>query len=443
MDSSQHSRPRRGGEFCIAAIVFAVPLAYLLTERTSEVFLWRFSKTWIASIALYEVFFASLLFSYSRNLPRLIATLRKLLVAIAASLVVVLVGCEIFLHATDHAQFRALENTGRHKFDADVGHVYLPNYSQVIQSREFSTQWHSNAQGLRADRDYGPKPAGVVRVLVVGDSFTVGDQVPFAETYPSVMQSEFDRIYGNGRVEVLNAGFPGFGTIHERKWIEKFACALEPDLIVVGSTPNDLIENPQPILYEARDGALVDHFATQGDLARYEDHKHWYSLPGWIARSMLMQKIDALNILDRLKGRGGSRHRRAFEIDLDKKLDKKEQTPRQLYALYEREITLARDAAQKCGAKFAVLAIPFEEQLRKAPPGQDYSLWGTRLTEIGARSGFPVVDLFPNFLAGGDPATLYWREDSHCRAAGYRLIGVGASSSLSRLGAELALPRAR
>jgi lysophospholipase L1-like esterase len=310
----------------------------------------------------------------------------------------------------------------------------------VIQSREFSTQWRSNAEGLRADRDFGPKKAGVTRVLVVGDSFTVGDQVRLEETYPGVMQSEFDRSYGAGRVEVLNAGFPGFGTIHERKWIEKFAARFEPDLVVVGSTPNDLLENARPILYEARDGALVDPQSTAGDQRMYEERKRWYSVPGWVARSLVMQRIRDLRIVERLKGEGGSVHARAFLVDLDAKIRAKAQTPRELYAVYEREIVLARDAAARCSAKFAVIAIPFEEQLHVAPPGQDFSLWGKRVAEIGARAGFPVIDLLPAFQAAGDPRALYWREDSHCRAAGYRLIGAVASAGLSAQGSAVALP---
>lgn len=433
MDPIRPQVTRRGAEFVVAALVFALPLLYLITERTAVVDVWRYSFVWILCSALYAASYAAWLASYSRSWPRWLATLRKLCVALAASLVLSLVGFEVLLRASDHPAFEALDNSGRHKFDADVGHVYLPNFSQIIQTREFSTTWRSNAQGLRAERDFGPKPAGVSRVLVVGDSFTVGDQVSVEQTYPSVMQSEFERLFGAGRVEVLNAGFPGFGTIHERKWIEKFACALEPDLIVVGSTPNDLIENPFPILYEARDGALVSHGATLGDQLRFESHKRWYSLPGWVERSRVMGKIDDWHIVDRLRGRKGSAHRRAFQIKQDKDSLK-------LYAQYEAEIALAQQAAARCGAKFAVLAIPFSEQLRVPGPNQDFALWGKRLAEIGARAGFPVVDLLPAFQRGGDPDTLYWREDSHCRAAGYRLIGVGASSALSALGAALNLP---
>jgi hypothetical protein len=429
---AEPSREHRG-EARVALVVFALPLAYLATQRTPEVDLWRFSYAWLAGTLAYAAGYALLRASYRRRLPAALATLRKLAVATAASLVVALCGLEVLLHATDDAAFEPRDNSGRHLFDADVGHVYLPNFEQTIQTREFTTHWRSNAQGLRAERDFGPKPAGVARVVVVGDSFTVGDQVPYGETYPAVMQAEFDRLLGPGRVEVLNAGFPGFGTVHERKWIEKFACALEPDLVVVGSTPNDLVENRFPILYAARDGELFDPRVPEGARLAQQDHARWWSVPGWVERSKVVARANALGLVDRLRGRRGSAHRRAFQIRQD--ADSVQQ-----YALYEQEILLARDAAASCGAKFAVLAIPFLEQLRVPGKNQDFALWGARLAEIGARGNFPVIDLLPAFRAGGDPAALYWREDSHCRAAGYRLIGVGASASLAGLGSAVGLP---
>lgn len=416
----------------MALAVFGLPLAYLLTERTAEVFLWRYSLPWLAGILAYAAFYGALWRSYGRLRSPGLRTLRKFGVALGASCIALACGAEIYLRATDHPAFEPLDNSGRHAFDPDVGHVYLPNFSQTIQTREFSTAWRSNAQGLRADRDYGRKPAGILRVLVVGDSFTVGDQVASSETYPGVMQSEFDRLYGPGRVEVLNAGFPGFGTLHQRKWIEKFAAALEPDLVVAGSTPNDLLENRFPILYSARDGALVDGQLGEAALAAQAERGRWYSVPGWVERSLVLDRIRRLGLEDRLRGRKGSPHRRAFQV-------KQDEESKSQYALYERELLLARDAAARCGAKFAVLAIPFLEQLRVPGKNQDFSLWGARVAEIGVRGGFPVLDLLPAFKAGGDPLALFWREDSHCRAAGYRLIGVGASSLLSELGTAVGL----
>lgn len=433
MDPKPLSTPRRGGEFILGTIVFALPLLYMLTERTSEVFLWRYSKIWLCLIACYGFGYGILVWSYARPWPSAILLGRKFTVAMALSLVAALAIGETVLRLRDDAVFEALENKGRHAYDPDVGHVYRANYSQLIQSREFSTQWSSNAQGLRGERDFGAKAPGVARVLVVGDSFTVGDQVPYAETYPGVMQSEFDALYGAGRIEVLNAGFPGFGTTHERKWIEKFACALEPDLIVVGSTPNDLIENRFPILYEARNGALVDPKRTAGDHLKYEARRHWYSLPGLVARSRLAQRWDDMRVVDRLRGRVGSPHRHAFQIEQEPK-------SRTQYELYEAQILLAQGAARACGASFAVLAIPFEEQLRPPGTNQDFTLWGSRLVTIGARHGFPVVDLLPAFVRAPDHGQLYWREDSHCRAEGYRLIGAGATAALAALGSQVQLP---
>lgn len=417
----------------IAALVLALPLVYLVTERTKDVWFLRWSKQWMLAIAVYAVFYGLFVWSYEWSTPRIVRTLRSLIVVVATSILVALGIAEIYLRATDKAPYQELENSGRHASDPDVGHVYLPNYAQVIQSREFRTEWRSNAQGLRADRDYGKKAPGVVRILVVGDSFTVGDQVKLEDNYPSVLQSELDRVVGPGHVEVIGAGFPGFGTVHELGWLKKFGASFEPDLVLFGMTPNDLLENQFKILYTASDGALVDSQSTDEDRSRWQERSRWYSLPGFVARTELMRLVQASPSIRRLLHGTGSVHARAFLIEQDKK-------SKQLYELAQGYLLQARDAAKDMGARFGVIAIPFLEQLGSPEPGQDPALFGQRLVAFGTANGIPVLDLLPAFKKARDPRSLYWREDSHCTAAGYRLIGEEASAFLLGSGAAALFP---
>src|SRR5882672_551350 len=118
--------PRKSGGFerWAAALVFAVPLYYLVTERTHDVFAFTWSKHWTVMILVYVAFYASLLLSYSRELPRWVRALRTLGVLVPASVMTALICIEITLRATDHPQFEELEASGRHAPDADLGHVY-------------------------------------------------------------------------------------------------------------------------------------------------------------------------------------------------------------------------------------------------------------------------------------------------------------------------------
>ncbi len=73
------------------------------------------------------------------------------------------------------------------------------------KSRDGTWYFRINSQGMRADRDYRhEKPPGVRRILVVGDSFTVGYEVDVEQTLAMVLERELR--HRNLTVDVLNAG---------------------------------------------------------------------------------------------------------------------------------------------------------------------------------------------------------------------------------------------
>src|SRR5438876_3754019 len=73
----------------------------------------------------------------------------------------------------------------------------------------------TNSAGLRGQVEYAPeRPAGVRRVIAVGDSFTFGVQVRDDETMPAQLEGALNR---RGRWEVLNLAVPGYGT--DQQWL--------------------------------------------------------------------------------------------------------------------------------------------------------------------------------------------------------------------------------
>lgn len=403
-------------ERIVAALVLAVPLYYLLTEHTRDVFVLTWSKRWAALVIAYAAVYAALLWSYGRPLPRWMRTLRSLVVVTCASTLLALAGVEAALRVADRPAFEPLPGSGRHAPDPDVGHVYFPRHSQRLQSREYSIEWKSNSQGVRAERDFGPKPPGVVRVLACGDSFTEGAQVPYRETWPAALEACLIESLGAGRVEVVNAGFPGFGTVNEARWIAKFGAALEPDLVLVALTANDLLENQVPLQYGARDGMLVSSTSTDRDRARWEYRESWWCLAGEVERSLLWDRVNNSIAFKRLLGRRPVNHMEAYMSAPNDKA-------RRVYELADKYLLEARDNAAALGAKFGAVVIPYNHQLHALGPGLDPSLFGAHWTDFGREHGFPVVDCLPAFLLHPNPESLHWKEDMHCTADGYRLVG--------------------
>lgn len=99
-----------------------------------------------------------------------------------------------------------------------------------------------NAYGFR-ERDFAsPKPPGVYRVMVLGDSLTWGVGLAVEERYTAVAEDLLNRRADGARFEVLNFGLTGNPTVVERDILLAYKDLVEPDLIVVGFCSND----PQP-----------------------------------------------------------------------------------------------------------------------------------------------------------------------------------------------------
>ena len=94
----------------------------------------------------------------------------------------------------------------------------------------------TNSLGLRSP-ELGPKSDDEFRVLVLGDSITFGDYVPFEETYTAQLESRLDG--RRPRVTVINAGLPGAGASDELYHYLEICDAVDADLILVGMYLND------------------------------------------------------------------------------------------------------------------------------------------------------------------------------------------------------------
>ncbi len=122
------------------------------------------------------------------------------------------------------------------RFDADLFWALEPS-SPALDPAQESALWvdtATNALGLRDDEIVTSKRKGIVRVLCVGDSCTYGSGVRRRDAYPQVLQ----RLLGP-RVEVINAGVPGYTAYQAARWLERDGMALEPDVVVFATGFNE------------------------------------------------------------------------------------------------------------------------------------------------------------------------------------------------------------
>ena len=87
-------------------------------------------------------------------------------------------------------------------------------------------------------REYAePKPDGVMRVLVFGDSLTFGDEVTDDETYVAHLQTMLPG------TEVLNLGVHGYGHDQMLLYLKEVGARYKPDVILLGFTTIDMERN--------------------------------------------------------------------------------------------------------------------------------------------------------------------------------------------------------
>jgi len=118
--------------------------------------------------------------------------------------------------------------------DPDVLYTLVPGTTAVIEG----VQIDISSQGLR-DREYPlERPAGVRRIVVIGDSVTFGNGLEVGDTYPEQLEARFAG--GERPVEVLNLGVGGYDIRNAVGRLELLGLAFQPDDVVVGFCINDV-----------------------------------------------------------------------------------------------------------------------------------------------------------------------------------------------------------
>ena len=131
--------------------------------------------------------------------------------------------------------------------NAEHGHEHVPNKRSAFYGVNIST----NSLGFRSDREYSQvKKENVTRILVVGDSITLGWGVNFSQTYPKLLENLLNKGSKDKKYEVINTGVGNYNSVNELETLKKYI-HLTPDIIIVGFYINDIerVKYPSKLSY--------------------------------------------------------------------------------------------------------------------------------------------------------------------------------------------------
>ncbi|MCG3187118.1 MAG: hypothetical protein IOMNBAOH_01715 [Rhodocyclaceae bacterium] len=219
--------------------------------------------------------------------------------ALAKSLVLTFVALVVALGVAEVVVRLAMSDTivlfPRYHTDYVYGPYRLrgirPAQTFVHSSVDGRWEFRTNRAGFRNDEEFSyEKPAGVYRVLVLGDSHTQGYEVRQEASYAEVLKRALAA--GGRKVEVLNTGVSGFGTAEELAFLENAGARYQPDAVVVGFFSNDYEDNLKaglfsldaqgrlvPRKFEHIPGVRIQNaiYAIPG-IKWLSEHSHFYSL---------------------------------------------------------------------------------------------------------------------------------------------------------------------
>ncbi len=171
-----------------------------------------------------------------------------------------------------------------------------------------------NRHGFRGPEVPFEKPAGVRRVVMLGDSFTLGIGVRDEHTLPRFVERELAG--SNAPIEVINLGRSASSTPEQVEILESFGLSFAPDVVVLVVFLNDswrrgtlrILEDERKVWKRVRRRFQLADLAI-GAVSRWRMHhrmiEHYHEgyrpdSPGWLAMQEAM-----LRAKDRVEGVGG------------------------------------------------------------------------------------------------------------------------------------------
>ena len=293
------------------------------------------------------------------------------------------------------------------------------------RENEYSIEVAYNAWGFRGPLPAANPPAGVTRIVLIGDSQTEGLQVRYEETYGEVLRRNLERLLPHRHFEVINLAVSAYGTHQEVLTLRRYGPRVRPCWVVLGFYPgNDLADNVRlPLVIEDTNGVrLAEHRFSTG-------HRLWLGTKVWLgsvshlytlsvarAKALLSRRLSQVGILEPLSPPVAGESR---PLVVTKQL-----------------LLIARNDAMSLGSRLTVLVIPERAQVIRPTPAepprldgidQQFFVWfeRERISYFAASTALRAAD------QKGERT--FFLRDGHLNVTGHRVVGEALANQMAPL----------
>src|SRR5690242_11419976 len=163
------------------------------------------------------------------------------LLAIGFGLLLALAGAEATVRVFGLSKTLAMQSAAGRRPPRAIRSVaarYMPN---ARWSGPYDVPYRSNSDGYREREFSVVKPAGVVRIAMLGDSVSEGlgvaEEQRFSRRLEELLQGD------RSTIEVLDFAMAGYATVDEKIALERDALRYAPDRIILQICFDDVAEN--------------------------------------------------------------------------------------------------------------------------------------------------------------------------------------------------------
>jgi len=265
-----------------------------------------------------------------------------------------------------------------------------------------------------------PKPPGLFRLLILGDS------IPWDR--PGFVDQLSEQLKDRGALEVINAAVPGYTSYQELLFFKRYLLQIDPDVVIWTYCLND----NHKFLHHFDQNARM--LVTREAVESLKIHSWW----DWIvSRSYVLSSL-RIGLLTRHQAASATASIFPWEVQPDFNIAWKDYSWR-FYESHLREMVGLLNGRK---TRLAVVVFPYEPQLmvRNYRQRLDYILKPqTNLAKLCLKYAVPCLDLYPRFEQAYDRGDKLYRDGIHLNQEGHR---VSAAEMLRFLEEQALLPPA-
>jgi lysophospholipase L1-like esterase len=317
-------------------------------------------------------------------------------------------------------------------YDRELGYRNRPN--KVVSLRPYGRPddlVRINSHGQHDDEIPVEKPSREYRILMLGDSVTMGDGVPLPETFSSQLEAllkaestDYDA------VQVINTGVHGYSTSQELGVLKR-SLEFAPDLVVLGFCMNDVTEP----------------FVTNLDLGGVGLDYHGVQQTPNPLMGYLLNETGTGRLLQKMRAKDASRatakRSELYDVRAMARAGRAEPRFNEAWELILRDLDAIHGIAKSKELPLLLVVFPFTFQLSDPEARQPQEILQTYaatrgidlidFTEVFERLVFEDTSLRADIVARGyGPEQVesffdwrtreYFFDDDHLTAAGHRVV---------------------